>query len=167
MNETISTTRQTTALTSRDLKLHYLGHRSLTKKLLEAFPEKEFFNFSIGGMRTAAELTAELLAIGYPGINEIVTGKTEDLNEAISFGESKAKAIQLWEESSEKIAELWDKISEEKFNEEIIAFGKYPGKAWSIIAYYIDNEIHHRAQMYVYLRALGIEPPPFYDRSNG
>ena len=28
----------------------------------------------------------------------------------------------------------------------------------------IDNEIHHRGQGYVYLRALGIEPPPFYER---
>ena len=26
------------------------------------------------------------------------------------------------------------------------------------------NEIHHRGQGYVYLRALGIEPPPFYER---
>ncbi|MGB4400232.1 MAG: DinB family protein [Daejeonella sp.] len=26
-----------------------------------------------------------------------------------------------------------------------------------------DNETHHRAQAYVYLRALGIEPPAFWD----
>ena len=30
--------------------------------------------------------------------------------------------------------------------------------------YFIDNEIHHRAQGFVYLRALGIEPPFFWDR---
>jgi uncharacterized damage-inducible protein DinB len=30
--------------------------------------------------------------------------------------------------------------------------------------YVIDNEIHHRAQGYVYLRAMGIAPPPFYER---
>ena len=29
----------------------------------------------------------------------------------------------------------------------------------------IDNEIHHRGQGYVYLRALGKEPPPFYERN--
>jgi uncharacterized damage-inducible protein DinB len=34
-----------------------------------------------------------------------------------------------------------------------------------LILYVIDNEIHHRGQGYVYLRALGIDPPPFYDRS--
>ncbi|MGZ5248500.1 MAG: DinB family protein [Flavitalea sp.] len=30
--------------------------------------------------------------------------------------------------------------------------------------YFIDNEIHHRGQGYVYLRSLGIEPPFFWDR---
>ena len=34
-----------------------------------------------------------------------------------------------------------------------------------LLFYVIDNEIHHRGQGYVYLRALGIEPPLFYDRS--
>ena len=34
-----------------------------------------------------------------------------------------------------------------------------------LLLYWIDNEVHHRGQAYVYLRALGIEPPPFYDRS--
>ena len=29
----------------------------------------------------------------------------------------------------------------------------------------IDNETHHRGQGYVYLRALGIEPPQFWERN--
>jgi uncharacterized damage-inducible protein DinB len=32
------------------------------------------------------------------------------------------------------------------------------------LLYMVDNEIHHRAQGYVYLRLLGIEPPAFYER---
>jgi uncharacterized damage-inducible protein DinB len=32
------------------------------------------------------------------------------------------------------------------------------------ILYWIDNEIHHRGQAYVYLRSLGIEPPHFWER---
>jgi uncharacterized damage-inducible protein DinB len=35
---------------------------------------------------------------------------------------------------------------------------------YELIAYVIDNEIHHRGQGYVYLRALGIAPHPFYER---
>jgi uncharacterized damage-inducible protein DinB len=44
------------------------------------------------------------------------------------------------------------------------AFGQYPGKVHELLFYVIDNEIHHRGEGYVYLRALGIEPPPFYER---
>ena len=40
--------------------------------------------------------------------------------------------------------------------------GEMPG--WVAAIYAVDNEIHHRAQGYVYLRALGIEPPAFYER---
>ena len=32
------------------------------------------------------------------------------------------------------------------------------------VSHWIDNEIHHRGQAYVYLRALGIEPPHFWER---
>lgn len=154
-----------TAITAEDWKRHYLGHRALTRKVLEAFPEKEFFSFSIGGMRTPVEIAAELIAITYPGIEEFITGKTAALNEKLDLENSKEKVLQLWDESSEKIADSWDKISEERFREDIVSFGQYPGKVWSNLAYYIDNEIHHRGQLYVYLRALGIEPPAFYDRS--
>jgi len=44
-------------------------------------------------------------------------------------------------------------------------FGQYEGKVHDLVLYAIDNEIHHRGQGYVYLRALGIEPPPFYERA--
>ncbi|MGO3807708.1 MAG: DinB family protein [Sphingobacterium sp.] len=30
--------------------------------------------------------------------------------------------------------------------------------------YFVDNEIHHRGQGFVYLRSLGIEPPHFWER---
>jgi uncharacterized damage-inducible protein DinB len=35
---------------------------------------------------------------------------------------------------------------------------------YDLLLYIVDNEIHHRGQGYVYLRELGIEPPPFYER---
>jgi uncharacterized damage-inducible protein DinB len=46
------------------------------------------------------------------------------------------------------------------------AFGQWPGYVYSLLSYIIDNEIHHRAQGHVYLRSLGLEPPPFWDRDH-
>jgi hypothetical protein len=45
------------------------------------------------------------------------------------------------------------------------AFGQWEASNFNTILCAIDNEIHHRGQGYVYLRALGIEPPAFYDRT--
>ncbi len=45
MNLTTETQSQNASvLTSTDLLQHWQGHRRLTRKLIEIFPEKEFFN---------------------------------------------------------------------------------------------------------------------------
>ena len=50
------------------------------------------------------------------------------------------------------------------FPKTVTSFGQFTGTVYWQILYVIDNEIHHRAQAYVYLRALGVEPPAFYER---
>lgn len=143
---------------------HWQGHRGLTRRVIEAFPEKEFFNHSIGGMRPFSEMVSELLAIAVPGLREIVGGKTTELEEKIDFGNDKSKVLQLWDESTEEINQLWSQLGLEHFQEYIKLFGQYEGTVQSSIFYFIDNEIHHRGQAYVYLRSLNIEPPFFYER---
>ncbi|MEH6764709.1 MAG: DinB family protein [Aequorivita antarctica] len=162
MNATANKTAQ--VITSEDLLKHLQGHRNLTRRTIEAFPEKEFFNHSIGGMRTFAEMAMELLGIAGPGIQEIVSGKSAPLDEKVEHGNSKAKILALWDEATEQINTLWPKIAAERFPENILLFGMYEGTVWSSIFYFIDNEIHHRGQGFVYLRSLGVEPPAFYER---
>lgn len=162
MNATAKKTAQ--VISSEELLNHLQGHRNLTRRTIEAFPEKEFFNYSIGGMRTFAEMTMELLGIAGPGIQEIVSGKSEALDEHVNHDNSKAKMLQLWDEATEQINMLWPQIALERFQENINLFGMYEGTVISSIFYFIDNEIHHRGQGFVYLRSLGIEPPAFYER---
>lgn len=151
-------------ITADELLVHWQGHRSLTRKTIEAFPEEAFFKHSIGGMRTFAEMVMELLGIAGPGTCEIATGEVKALNEHIEHGNSKAKLLQAWDEATVEINNWWVQIKPERFRENIKLFGQYEGSAVSSILYFIDNEIHHRGQGYVYLRSLGIEPPAFWDR---
>ncbi|WP_108244519.1 DinB family protein [Muricauda brasiliensis] len=165
MENTINeqTTRQ--VMTPEQFLEQYQGHRRLTRRVIEAFPEKEFFNYSIGGMRPFAEMTKELFAIAVPGLTEIVSGKTVEFDEHRDYGSTKADFLKKWDQDTEEINKLWSQISVKRFQEEIKLFGQYEGTVLSSIQYFVDNEIHHRAQGYVYLRALDIEPPFFYDRS--
>ncbi len=77
----------------------------------------------------------------------------------------KQEVLRLWDESTDQLNALWPQIPPQRFLETLTAFGQYTGVVHDLILYVIDNEIHHRGQGYVYLRALGIEPPAFYDRS--
>lgn len=164
MNSAITTSQSSSVISQTELLNHWQGHRNLTRRLIEAFPEKEFFTFSIGGMRTGAALMQELLSIAGPGVREIATGVSEKQNHQPDHQNSKTQLLKLWDEATEEINHYWAMIPIERFHDEILAFGMYPGTVWSSIMYFIDNEIHHRAQAYVYLRALGVEPPAFYER---
>ncbi|MBK0404076.1 damage-inducible protein DinB [Adhaeribacter sp. BT258] len=164
MENTLEKTATATFISPADMLAHWQGHRNLTRRVIAAFPEKELFEFSIGGMRTFSAIVQELLALGAPGLRQIAMETNEKLNEDIKEANSKENILRLWDESTAEITQLWSKIPAERFNEKIVAFGQYEGTVWSTILYYIDNEIHHRGQGYVYLRALNIEPPFFWER---
>lgn len=163
MNKMEATTK-TQVITTAELLQHWQGHRNLTRKLIEAFPEKDFFNFSIGGMRPFAEMVVELLAIAAPAIREIATGKPETFKETLDHGNSKDNILVRWDKATEEIDNHWKQIPASRFHEPIKTFGQWEGTVQSSIFYFMDNEIHHRGQGYVYLRALGIEPPFFWER---
>ena len=164
MNLKETKTQAASVITSTDLLKHWQGHRSLTRKVIEAFPEKELFEHTVGGMRPFAAMAQELLAIAVPGTRQIAGGVAEELNEQPGQTDSKAKILALWDEATIEIDRYWAQVPDERFQERILAFGQYEGTVWSTVLYFIDNEIHHRAQGYVYLRSLGIEPPYFWER---
>ncbi len=153
-------------ITPEELLFHWQGHRALTRRVIEAFPEHELFHFSIGGMRTFANLTKELLAIGAPGLEEIVTGETKPFDDEKNDLNSKESLLKAWDEATATIHHYWSGLSLEKFREMNNLFGQYNFPVIDNILYFIDNEIHHRGQGYVYLRALGIEPPHFWERQS-
>ena len=153
----------TTILTKEELLKHWLGHREVTRRTLEKFPEKELFEFSIGGMRPFSELIKELLAIAEPGLRGIVEKTKQSYNDDLSL-QTKDALLSKWDADTPKIIELFNQIPVADFHVVHNLFGEYNFPIYSNLLYFIDNEIHHRAQGYVYLRALGIEPPFFWDR---
>lgn len=149
-------------ITPEALLEHWQGHRRLTRRTIEAFPEGQLFSFSVGGMRPFGALALEMLGMAAPMVHGVVTGDWEPY--AAGEVRSKEEVLRRWDEATEQIDSLWPRIPPERFGETVTAFGQYTGRVHDLLLYVIDNEIHHRGQGYVYLRALGIEPPPFYVR---
>lgn len=158
-------TQPAVTITPDQLLEHWQGHRRLTRRVIEAFPEDKLLSHSVGGMRPFAELAFEMLSMAGPGIKGIATGKWNKFEADIKKPTTKAELLQLWDEITNEINTFWKLISPQRFQETDTAFGQWTGTVHWILFYFIDNEIHHRGQGYVYLRSLGIEPPPFWDRN--
>jgi uncharacterized damage-inducible protein DinB len=154
--------REAAFISAKALLEHWHGHRRLTRRVIEAFPADQLFTFSLGGMRTFGEMAGELLAMGAPMMQGLATGDWEEF--AAEGVTTKEDLLRLWDESTGEIDEFWGRIPAGRFEETVTSFGQYTGPVYWQILYVIDNEIHHRGEGYVYLRALGIEPPLFYER---
>lgn len=151
-------------ISQKALLKHWQGHRSLTRRVIEAFPEKDLFEFSIGGMRPFSKLAIELLSIAGPGIKELAVRESKEYSESSLNLTTKEQILQKWDEQTEVINQYYNQIPVESFSETFNLFKQYEAPVIENIFYFIDNEIHHRGQGYVYLRALGIEPPMFWER---
>jgi len=156
-------------LSPEQLFAHWQGHRNLTRKTIEAFPENEFFNHSIGGMRTFAEQVMEIIDLTGPGVEGIVTGKWKTMDELShttgNYPKTKEGVLTIWDNITAQLNELAPQVTATRLQETEAAFGMYEDKLYSTLLYFIDNEIHHRAQGFVLLRSIGATPPPFWDRN--
>lgn len=155
---------QVSVLSAEDVLKHWQGHRSLTRRTIEAFPEDKLFTFSVGGMRPFSEMAMEFIRMAVPIVDGVTTGKWVEFNASGPKPTTKAELLALWDAQTKELDEKFPNIPPHRFTEIDKAFGQWEMSGISTIQYAIDNEIHHRGQGYVYLRALGIEPPHFWER---
>ena len=134
-------------ITPEALLAHWQGHRRLTRRVLDAFPDDKLFTFSIGGMRPFGALALEMLTRAVPMVRGAVTG--EWTAPGSRDPQPKKELLRLWDESTAQLNALWPQIPAERFQETITAFGQYTGVLHDLMLYVIDNEIHHRGQGYV------------------
>ena len=86
---------------SEALLEHWQGHRRLTRRVIDAFPEDQLFTFSIGSMRPFGALALEMIGIAEPIVRGIVTGEWDEslTREAAT---PKHEILRLWDESTGK-----------------------------------------------------------------
>lgn len=155
-------TAQINVLTADDLLKNWQGHRKLTRRTIEAFPEDKLFQFSVGGMRPFSDIAWEFIRMAVPIAEGVSTGNWAEYKRPQPT--TKSELLQLWDEQTAELNNKFRQIPPHRFSEVDKAFGQWETPGVVTIQYAIDNEIHHRGQGYVYLRALGIEPPPFWER---
>ncbi|GAA5514424.1 hypothetical protein Dcar01_03179 [Deinococcus carri] len=142
---------------------YWQGNRRLTRRVIEAFPEDQLFSFSVGGMRPFGVLAWEIQQVSELTLTGLLTGDwpMPDWREGVS--QDRAELLARWDDLTARIEAELPQVDVAFFPQtHTLPWGEMSG--WAAAIYNIDNEIHHRGQGYVYLRALGLEPPPFYER---
>src|SRR5215217_1371784 len=138
MTTAIANTASPLFLSTHHLLDHWQGHRKLTRRVIEAFPDDQFFDYRVGEMRSFADMMKEILDLSAPGLKGIATGEWPASDgswnhEAKKVAGSKKEFLELWDRATEEINAYWLLISEDRFQETVLAFGQYEGKIYDTI----------------------------------
>jgi hypothetical protein len=84
------------------------GHRRLTRRVIDAFPDDRLFTFSIGGMRSFGGLAMELQSMALPMARGLAT---RDWN-ATSDRQPRPKAelLRIWDDATPQIEAYWKRM---------------------------------------------------------
>src|ERR1700722_13176976 len=95
------TTATTTisVLTAEELFKYWQGHHSLPPRNIEAFPEDDLFNFSLGEMRPFSAMAVEFIGMAVPIVDGVATGKW------VKYGDgpkpvTKSDFLALWDQQT-------------------------------------------------------------------
>jgi len=134
-------------LTPEALLTNFKDVRALTRKVIEAFPEKDLFEFNIANLRPFSGMVEEFLRV----MDYLFKERFQE------------KLLALWDRATEILDREWKEVGD--FTQPLTIYQMtFSFAQW--ILYFIENESHHRGQGYTYLRALHIEPPFFWGRES-
>src|ERR1700744_5699071 len=137
-------TAQASVITADELLKNWQGHRRLTRRTIEAFPEDKLFQFSVGGMRPFSEMAWEFIRMAVPIVEGVSTGKWEEFK--AEKPSTKSELRRIWDEQTTELNKKFPRIPPHRFSEIDKAFGMWEAPGLATIQYAIDNEIHHRGQ---------------------
>src|SRR6476620_2441772 len=112
----------TVVLAPEALLDHWQGHRRVTRRMIEAFPEDKLFTHSVGGMRTFGELAGEMLGMAVPIASGVASGKWGQWAE--SKPTTKSEVLKQWDESTAELDRVFKTIPPHRFQEVDTAFGE-------------------------------------------
>lgn len=157
------TTTAPVTQTPDEFLARWLGHRRLTRRVIEAFPEDALFAFTPAPpMRPFGDMAWEIHGVTGYTLSGLVTDAWGEPRWE-GFERDKGALLAAWDALTECLAAELPTVPPARYAEvKTLAWGSMT--ALEAATGVLENETHHRGQGYVYLRALGIAPPQFWER---
>ena len=103
------------------MREHWQGHRKLTRRVIEAFPENKLFAYSVGNMRSFGELAKEMFGMAAPTIDGLIIDKWDSYEAAKPT--TREELLAAWDDATAAIDAKWPQIPMPHFQDTVTAFG--------------------------------------------
>jgi uncharacterized damage-inducible protein DinB len=78
------------------------------------------------------------------------------------LAEGPSHVLAYMERMHRESMDIFGRLTEDDLNRKCVTPGGSPITVWKWLRAMVEHEVHHRAQIYVYLGILGIPTPPLY-----
>ncbi len=132
----------------------------VTRRLVEQFPAEKLAVKPTGDVRSAAEIVVHNYQFMREAVDSVLAGSDRTCQGDPKITD-KAELLKFMDESVKHFYDGFARITDAQLQTDITAYGsEFCG--WQFLTFCYDEHWHHRGQLTVYLRLLGIEPVMIY-----
>ncbi|WP_307892146.1 DinB family protein [Bacillus swezeyi] len=140
----------------------FLSHRTVTEELIGRIAEKHTDYKPTETSMSARELVTHMLYSFYQFARTAKEGNPEALKKKME--ETETSLAELAQTYTEKTKELLESFTDEELDREIDLTNMFGQKvtAEQLLQFVIGHEIHHKGNLFVYVREMGHTDLPLY-----
>ena len=135
----------------------FLSHRSALLDLLEHLPEDQGNFAAWEGAMTFKGLLDHLNSSSRRMRSMMAGQKPEPAQPSASFAEAKA----VMQHDAPEIGGFLSSLTEDDLSRTVAAFGGMQMPISALVAGMLEHEIHHKGQIWMMARMIGVQPPMF------
>jgi uncharacterized damage-inducible protein DinB len=150
-------------ISTREFLDYYEKVRGRTLKVIACIPPENFDWTCREGKFTFADIIRHLAAIErYMYAENVQLKPSRYSGHGRELADGPPHVLAFFDRTHQESMEIFGRLSESDLQRKCVTPGGASITVWKWLRAMVEHEIHHRAQIYVYLGLLGIPTPPIY-----
>jgi uncharacterized damage-inducible protein DinB len=142
---------------------YYDKIRARTNRLLSIIQPEHLDFVYLPGKFSVADQIRHIAAIERYMFAETIAGRKSSYNGCgKKLANGYENVMKYFKEKHEESLEIFSALSDESLNSKCVTPGNAEMPVWKWLRAMVEHEIHHRAQLYLYMNMLGVKTPPIF-----